>query len=100
MCVRVCPRARALRIVSMDKILCFTNTFIIIIIKFNMHGYPCFDVSAVYMRGYPCFDGYTVYMHGYPCFDVSVVYMHGYPCFDMSVLRMPLYLCGVSVYDM
>ena len=32
MCVHVCVRACVLRIVSRDKILCFKNTFIIVII--------------------------------------------------------------------
>ena len=35
-CVRVCVCARALRIVSRDKTLCFKNTFIIIITVISM----------------------------------------------------------------
>ena len=39
-CVRVCVNVCALRIVSMDKILCFTNTLIIIIITTLSRGCP------------------------------------------------------------
>ena len=46
-CVCVCSRARALRIVSMDKILCFTNTLIIII-------RPMSGLCSAYFEPYVC----------------------------------------------
>ena len=41
-CVRACARARAFRIVSTDKFLRFTNTFIIITIIIKME---CTDIA-------------------------------------------------------